>query len=128
MRYAEIGLLALPFPPAHGGLGGSAVDTMLVFETLARSLPLAPLLPTMVLGAAALRCASEEQAARWVPAIAAGEMTLAWAHREADVRHDLHDVPAARGATAKAGSCMREGAGAARRQRRPAAAERTCGR
>jgi alkylation response protein AidB-like acyl-CoA dehydrogenase len=94
-RYAEIGLLALPYPAVHGGLGGSAVDTMLVFESLARSLPLAPLLPTMVIGAAAMGAASEEQAARWVPAIAEGEMTLAWAHAEAGSRHCLHDVACA---------------------------------
>lgn len=91
-RYAEIGLLALPYPSAHGGLDGTAVDTMLVFESLARSLPLAPLLPTMVIAAAALRSASERQRARWVPGIAAGEMMLAWAHGEAGSRGCLHDV------------------------------------
>jgi alkylation response protein AidB-like acyl-CoA dehydrogenase len=91
-RYAEVGLLALPYPSAHGGLDGTAVDTLLVFETLSRALPLEPLLPTMVLGAAALRAASEEQLARWVPAIAAGELTLAWAHAEAGSRYRLHDV------------------------------------
>ena len=91
-RYAEIGLLALPYPPAHGGLGGTPVDTMLVFESLARSLPLAPLLPTMVIGAAALRSAGDAQSMRWVPGIAAGETMLAWAHGEAGSRHCLHDV------------------------------------
>ena len=91
-RYAEIGLLALPYPSTHGGLNGTAVDTLLVFETLARALPLEPLLPTMVIGAAALREASEEQLARWVPPIAAGELTLAWAHGEAGSRYRLHDV------------------------------------
>jgi alkylation response protein AidB-like acyl-CoA dehydrogenase len=91
-RYAELGLIALPYPAAHGGLGGTAVDTMLVFESLARSLPLGPLLPTMVIGAAALHAASHEQAARWVPAIASGATTLAWAHGEAGSRGGLHDV------------------------------------
>jgi alkylation response protein AidB-like acyl-CoA dehydrogenase len=91
-RYAEVGLLALPYPSAHGGLDGTAIDTLLVFETLSRALPLEPLLPTMVIGAAALRAASEEQLARWVPAIAAGELTLAWAHGEAGSRYRLHDV------------------------------------
>ena len=91
-RYAEIGLLALPYPSVHGGLDGTPVDTLLVFEALARALPLEPLLPTMVIGAAALQAASDAQLARWVPAIAAGEMSLAWAHGEAGSRYCLHDV------------------------------------
>jgi alkylation response protein AidB-like acyl-CoA dehydrogenase len=91
-RYAEIGLPALRYPAAHGGFGGSAVDTMLVFESLAPSLPLAPLLPTMVIGASALDAATEAQQACWVPALAAGEATLAWAHAEAGAHHCLHHV------------------------------------
>src|SRR5258708_13327413 len=31
-QYAELGLLALPFPEELGGLGGNAVDTMLGME------------------------------------------------------------------------------------------------
>jgi alkylation response protein AidB-like acyl-CoA dehydrogenase len=94
-RYAELGLVALPYSSAYGGLDGSPVDTMLVWETLARALPLEPLLPTMVIGAVALRAASEAQCARWAPPITRGETTLAWAHGEAGSRHRLHDVACA---------------------------------
>src|SRR5438105_2703096 len=52
---AGIGLLGLAYSEADGGLGGSAVDVMLVMQALGRALPLDPFLPTMVLGAAALR-------------------------------------------------------------------------
>ena len=37
-RMAEIGLLALPFPSAHGGLDGGPIETMLVMESLGRAM------------------------------------------------------------------------------------------
>jgi len=91
-RYAELGLLALPFPSAQGGLDGSAVDVMLVMQALGRALPLEPLLPTMVIAAAALRAASAAQLERWVEPIATGALTLAWAHAEPGSRYRLADV------------------------------------
>jgi alkylation response protein AidB-like acyl-CoA dehydrogenase len=81
-KAAGIGLLGLAYPPDEGGLGAGAVEVMLVMQALGRALPLEPFLPTMVLGAAALREASAKQRARWVPAIAAGDRVLAWAHDE----------------------------------------------
>jgi pimeloyl-CoA dehydrogenase small subunit len=90
--YAEMGLLALPFPVAHGGLDGGPIDVMLVLQALGRAMPLEPLLPTMVIGSAALRAASAAQLDRWVGPICAGAMTLAWAHAEAGSRYRLADV------------------------------------
>src|SRR5579863_2651334 len=49
-RYAEIGLLGLPFAEAYGGFGGSAVETMIVMESFGRGLVLEPYLATVVLG------------------------------------------------------------------------------
>jgi pimeloyl-CoA dehydrogenase small subunit len=89
---AELGLLALPYPSAHGGLDGSAVDVMLVMQALGRALPLEPLLPSMVIAATALRAASAAQLERWVAPIATGETTLAWAHDEPGSRYRLADV------------------------------------
>ena len=89
---ADIGLLALPFPEAHGGIAGGPVEVMLVMQALGKALPLEPLLSTMVIGAAALRSANAAQLDRWVGAIAAGELVLAWAHDEAQSRYRLHDV------------------------------------
>ena len=87
-RYAEIGLLALPFAAAQGGLDGTPVDLMIVFEALGRALPQEPLLASAVIAAAVLRDSGE----RWVPRIAAGELTLAWAHDEAQAHHHRFDV------------------------------------
>ena len=41
-RYAELGLLALPFPEEFGGLGGGGVDVMAVMELVGRGLLLEP--------------------------------------------------------------------------------------
>ena len=48
-RYAELGLLALPFPEESGGLGGNAVDIMLVMELIGRGLVLEPFMSTIVM-------------------------------------------------------------------------------
>jgi alkylation response protein AidB-like acyl-CoA dehydrogenase len=61
-------------------------------QSLGKALPLEPLLSTMVIGGAALRSATDAQLDRWVGAIAAGELALAWAHRETQSRYRPHDV------------------------------------
>lgn len=52
---ADLGLFALPFPEAEGGLGGGPQETMLVMRALGRALALEPWLPTLVLAPALLR-------------------------------------------------------------------------
>ena len=47
-QYAELGLLALPFPEELGGLGGNAVDVMVVMEQFGQGLLLEPYLSTVV--------------------------------------------------------------------------------
>ena len=91
-RYAELGLLALPFPSEHGGLDGGAVDVMLAMEALGRALLLEPLLSTMVIGSAVLCAAGSPALARWAAPIGTGETTLAWAHDERGARYRRCDV------------------------------------
>jgi alkylation response protein AidB-like acyl-CoA dehydrogenase len=81
-KAAGIGLLGLAYAQDEGGLGGGAVEVMLAMQVLGRALPLEPFLPTMVLGATALRAASPEQRVRWAGAISAGDRVLAWAGGE----------------------------------------------
>ena len=77
-RFAELGLLALPFPEQHGGLGAGSVEVMLVMEAFGRALVLEPYLATVVLAGGILRrAANPGQAARFMPRIAAGELTFA---------------------------------------------------
>lgn len=94
-RYAELGLLALPFAESEGGFGGGGVETMLVATAIGRNLALEPFLATVVLGGGFLRLsASAAQRARLVPAIADGSLRLAFAHVEPQARYDLCDVAA----------------------------------
>lgn len=92
-RFAEQGLLALPFAEEHGGIGGGPVETMIVAESFGRGLVVEPYLATVVLGGGILRHGgSEAQKAALLPQVAAGELTLALAHLERGARYDLHHV------------------------------------
>lgn len=92
-QYAELGLLALPFDPEHGGLGYGPVEMMLVMEALGSALVLEPFLSTVVLAGAALRSAANaSQLAEWVPQIASGQLLLGFAHAEPQSRYNLADV------------------------------------
>src|SRR5712691_11169377 len=97
-RYAELGILGLPFDEKHGGSGGGAVETMIVAEAFGRALALEPYLPTVVLAGGLLRHGgTNEQRGAILPKVADGSLLLAFAHMERQSRYDLADV----GATAK---------------------------
>ena len=92
-QIAELGLLGVAIPEGDGGLGGDAIDTMVVMEAFGRGLVLEPYLSTVVLGAGAIvEAGSTEQKAAWIPAIAGGEKILAFAHGEAASRYDTRHV------------------------------------
>jgi len=103
-RYAELGLLGLPFGEEHGGFGGGGIETMLAMEAFGRVLALEPYLATVVLGGTALRLAgSAAQQSAILPQIAEGRMTLAFAHGERQARYDLNDVLTTAKANARGG-------------------------
>jgi pimeloyl-CoA dehydrogenase small subunit len=92
-QYAELGLLALPFEEKYGGIGGGAVDTMLVMEAFGRALVLDPYLATVVLAGSLLRLGgSGQQRDTYLPKLAGGELTMAFAHSEPQARYALSDV------------------------------------
>ena len=92
-RFAEQGLLMLPFAEEDGGLGLGAVETMIVMEAIGRSLVVEPYFATVVLAGGLIRhAASSEQKAELVPAIGGGELKLAFAHAERAARHELAHV------------------------------------
>jgi alkylation response protein AidB-like acyl-CoA dehydrogenase len=92
-RYAELGLLSLPFPEDFGGLGGNAVDLMLVMELVGRGLLLEPFLSTIVMCGGLIRDAASESLKRtMLPRIGAGELKLALACYEAAGRYELSQV------------------------------------
>jgi pimeloyl-CoA dehydrogenase small subunit len=92
-QYAELGVLALPFAEEDGGIGGGAVEIMIVMEAMGRALVLEPYLATVVLAGGVLRHAgSKVLRAGLVPKIADGSLILALAHSEPRSRYDLADV------------------------------------
>jgi alkylation response protein AidB-like acyl-CoA dehydrogenase len=92
-QFAELGLLALPFPEEFGGMNGSAVDTMMVMEAFGRGLVLEPYLATVILAGGLIRDAgSQAQKEDLLPAIAGGDLLIALAHYEPGTRYELNHV------------------------------------
>jgi alkylation response protein AidB-like acyl-CoA dehydrogenase len=92
-RFAEFGLLSLPYPEEFGGFGGNAVDVMLVMELIGRGLLLEPFLSTVVMCGGLIRDAGSAPVKRTLlPRIGTGEIKLALACYEATGRYDLSQV------------------------------------
>ncbi len=92
-QFAELGWLAAPLPEAYGGLGGSALEVAVVMEALGKGLVLEPYIPTVVLGAGLVAGGGgEELKQALLPAVAAGELLLAFGFAEPQSRYDLADV------------------------------------
>jgi pimeloyl-CoA dehydrogenase small subunit len=91
-KFAEQGLLGLPFSEDEGGFGAGPIETMLVMEALGRNLVVEPYLDTVLLGGGFLRRGSREQRAAYLPGIVDGTKTMAFAQVERDSRYDLGDV------------------------------------
>src|SRR5690606_23104840 len=49
-KMAELGWLGLPFSESVGGFGGTAIETMIMMESMGRGLVLEPFLTTVVMG------------------------------------------------------------------------------
>src|SRR6202051_4137673 len=92
-RYADLGLLALPFPEEFGGLGGNAVGVMAVMEPVGEGLLLEPYLSTVVLCGCLIRdSAPKSVQAALLPEIAAGKLQIALAPYEGTGRYNLSHV------------------------------------
>jgi alkylation response protein AidB-like acyl-CoA dehydrogenase len=92
-QFAELGLLAASLPEEHGGLGGGAIDSMVVMEEFGRALVVEPYVSTVVIGGGALKYGgSEALKGEWLPKIAAGETIVAFAFAEPSGRYNLADL------------------------------------
>jgi alkylation response protein AidB-like acyl-CoA dehydrogenase len=85
--YAELGLLGLPLPEDYSGLGGNAVDVMLVAQALGRSLALEPYIPTVVLAATLISLLGDGAQKELLNQISAGELLISLAHGEPATRY-----------------------------------------
>lgn len=84
-QMAEMGWLGLAFPEKYGGTGGSFLDLMVLTEELGRVLAPVPFFSTVITGGfLLLEAGSEPQKEKYLPRLANGELTLAFAFSEAD--------------------------------------------
>ncbi|HET8936874.1 MAG TPA: acyl-CoA dehydrogenase family protein [Polyangiales bacterium] len=90
--FAELGWTALPFAEADGGIGGKAVDTMIVLEELGKGLVLEPFIATVIFAGGILRRADEKSRAKHLPKLIGGEAVYAVAYAETGSRFDLFHV------------------------------------
>jgi alkylation response protein AidB-like acyl-CoA dehydrogenase len=103
----DLGILGAPFSEELGGLGGGAVETMIVMQEIGKALVIEPYLDTVVIGGGLLRRWSGPRARELIAQIIAGETRFAFAHLEPGSRFDLADVTTV--ATVQGGGWRLEG-------------------
>jgi hypothetical protein len=89
---AELGLMGLAVPEAHGGMGFGPVEAMVVMEELGRGLVHAPYAAAALVAPAALSAAPQDVQAAWLPRMASGEALVVLAHQERAARYRLNQV------------------------------------
>jgi len=88
----ELGILGAPFAEDHGGLGGGAIENMIVMEEIGRALVIEPYLSTVVIGGGFLKAAGGAIAEAVIPEIIAGNAIIAFAYAEPQGRYNLADL------------------------------------
>jgi alkylation response protein AidB-like acyl-CoA dehydrogenase len=88
---AELGVVGLAVPEAHGGLGLSEIDFVLLLEESGRAALAEPIVETGVVGAPLIaESANDELCAAWLPRVAAGQARLAVGLEHATFVTDAH--------------------------------------
>lgn len=91
--FAELGWLTVPFAEDDGGLGGSAVDLMVMMEEFGKANLVEPYLPNAVLaGGLISRLAEGEHKSQLLEALMTGSLQLACAYAETGGRYNLASV------------------------------------
>ncbi|MCW0180845.1 MAG: acyl-CoA dehydrogenase family protein [Zavarzinia sp.] len=92
-KFGELGWLAVPFSEEDGGLGGTAVETMIIMECFGRGLVVEPYLSTVVLAGGLLRLGGNAgQKETILPELMAGTLLAAVGYAEPTSRFNLADV------------------------------------
>jgi hypothetical protein len=98
----ELGILGAAFPEAAGGLGGGAIENMVVMEEFGKALVVEPYLGTVVIGGGFLKHGEPAGAADLIAGVIDGTVTMAFAYAEPQGRYNLASL---------ATTARREGAG-----------------
>ncbi len=92
-QFAELGLLMAPFSEEDGGLGGNAIDAMVVMEEFGKGLVTEPFIPSVVCGGGFLKHAgTAAQKENHLAGIMSGEQIFAFAYAEPRGRYNLADL------------------------------------
>jgi len=94
---SELGLTCAPFSEELGGMGGGAIENMIIMEELGKVIAIEPWLQTVVAGGGALTAAGGALAEATIPQIISGDCLIAFAYAEPQGRYNLADI----GTTAK---------------------------
>src|SRR3990172_3782349 len=89
--WVEMGLLRMPFPEEFGGLGGNAIDMVIISEELARKSFdfFSAYGGSVFCGLNVVRKGSEEQKRRWIPKLLSGEIKMSISMSEPDAGSDV---------------------------------------
>lgn len=91
--FAELGLLAAPFPEDNGGLGGGPLSTMIIAHEFGRHLVVEPFVETVVVAGGLIESeGSPAQRDEFIPDIASGKSIWALAWAEQGSRYDFSNV------------------------------------
>jgi len=88
----ELGILGAPFSEELGGLGGGAIENMIVMEEFGKALVVEPYLGTVVIGGGFLKHSGYAGAADVIAKIIGGEAVLAFAYAEPQGRYTWSDL------------------------------------
>jgi alkylation response protein AidB-like acyl-CoA dehydrogenase len=88
----ELGILGASFSEELGGLGGGAVDNMIIMEEFGKALVIEPYLGTVVIGGGFMKHSGYAGAASVIEGIVAGVTTIAFAYAEPQARYTWQDL------------------------------------
>jgi pimeloyl-CoA dehydrogenase small subunit len=88
----ELGILGAPFSEDHGGLGGGAIENMIVMEEFGKALVVEPYLGTVVIGGGFLKHSGYAGAADLIGGVIGGETVIAFAYAEPQGRYNWADL------------------------------------
>ena len=88
----ELGILGASFGEDLGGLGGGAIDNMIIMEEFGKALVIEPYLGTVVIGGGFMKHSGYAGAASVIEAIIGGTTTIAFAYAEPQGRYTWQDL------------------------------------
>ncbi len=88
----ELGILGASFSEELGGLGGGAIDNMIIMEEFGKALVIEPYLGSVVIGGGFMKHSGYGHAASVIEGIVGGTTTIAFAYAEPQARYTWRDL------------------------------------